>query len=163
MSIATAVVHDIRPVAEVAPVEGGLRITFRDGTTAFLDGSHSNFELLRIHAVSNQGGAVPVGVVLDADGGIVDLNTAHDASVQFVQEVPEDNNRLKVAFWGYSPVCYLSREHPEFDRLYSTLTAAAGTRTMLWVANYSEMVEDQPKTPDGEYEIWWKIMDVRPV
>jgi hypothetical protein len=31
----------------------------------------------------------------------------------------------------------------------------------LWVANYSQMVKDEPGTPDGEFEIWWKIKDVR--
>jgi hypothetical protein len=148
-------------ITEVTPVSGGTRIAFGNGTTAFLAASHPSFEILRIHAESSRGRPVPVGVVLDAGGGVVDLNTAHDTSVQSVQELPEDPGRLKVAFWGYSPICYVCRDHPEFDRIHSTLVNAADTRALVWVAHYSGMVEDQPKTDESEYEVWWKIMDVR--
>jgi hypothetical protein len=161
-SVTANLVYDIRFVAEVREVDGGLRINFRDGATAFLEASHPHFQVLRLHAEWNQGRPVAIGAVLDADGRIVDLNTAHDTTVQAVQECPEDCNRLKVAFLGYSPVCYLTRDHPEFNRLRSILTKAAGTSTVVWVANRSEMVESEPTTDDGEFEVWWKIMDVRP-
>jgi hypothetical protein len=161
MSITTTLVYDIRPVAEVSPVDGGLRIAFEDGAIAFLDAAHPTFEVLRLHAESNRGRPVSVGVVLDAGGRIVDLNTAHDTTVQSIQECPDDYNRLKVAFWAYSPVCYLTRDHPEFERIRETLTKIAGTPTVVWVANHSEMMEGEPAA-DGECEIWWKILDVRP-
>src|SRR5579862_9324834 len=159
MSITTTLVYDIRHVAGVHPVDGGLRIEFADGAGAFLDAAHPNFEVLRLHAESNQGRPVPVGVVLDAGGRIVDLNTAHDTAVQSVQECPGDYDRLKVAFWAYSPVCYLTRDHPEFERIRSMLSEAAGTPAMVWIANHSEMIEEEP-TNGGESEIWWKILDV---
>jgi hypothetical protein len=59
-------------------------------------------------------------------------------------------------------MCYLAKDHPEFDRLHASLAAAAGTPAQLWVANYSQMVKDEPTSDEGEFEIWWKIMDVRP-
>jgi hypothetical protein len=163
MSIATSLVYDILFIADVTPADHGLQIAFRDGSIAFLDAAHPNFDVLRIHAESNRGRPVPVGVVLDAGGRIVDLNTAHDTAVQFIQDCPEDPNRLKVAFWGYSPVCYLTRDHPELERIRATLSRAMATQALVWVANHSEMVKDEPTTAEGEFEIWWKIMDVRPV
>jgi hypothetical protein len=163
MAIAMSLVYDIRLVTAVNPVNGGLEIIFRGGTVAFLLSGHPNFEILRLHAESQLGQPVPLGLLLDADSRVIDLNIAHDTSVQSIQECPEDPNRLKVAFWGYSPVCYLTRDHPDFDRIRATVWRAAGTRTMLWVVHHSEMVADEPKTQDGEFEVWWKILDVRPV
>jgi hypothetical protein len=55
----------------------------------------------------------------------------------------------------------LTRDHSEFQRLRSILTQAAGTQKLVWVANYSEMVESEPAEEDGEFEVWWKIMDVQ--
>jgi hypothetical protein len=117
--------------------------------------------VLRIHAESNAGKATPIGLVLDSSGRVADLNTAHDTTVQSVAECPEDYDRLKVAFWGYGPVCYLTRDHPEFQRLRSILTQAAETQNVVWVANHSEMVESEPAEDGAEFEVWWKIMDVR--
>src|SRR5258708_7802266 len=107
MRVSTSLVYDIRFVANVTPVEDGLRIAFRDGSSALLDASHPHYDVLRIHAESNYGKPTPIGLVLDSSGRIADLNTAHDTTVQSILECPEDYNRLKVTFWGYSPVCYL--------------------------------------------------------
>jgi hypothetical protein len=163
VSTTATLVYDIRLVAGVSQVEGGLQIAFGDGTVALLDACHPNFDVLRIHAQANQGRPVPVGVVLDGAGQIVDLNTAHDTAVQSVQDCLDDHHRVKVAFWGYSPVCYLTRDHPEFERIQATLTKAVGTQAAVWVANHSTMIEDAPAADDSEVEIWWKIMDVRAI
>lgn len=159
MSVATTTGYDIRCVADVVTAEGGVLISFRDGSVAHLDASHPNFELLRIHAESARGGPAPVGVVLEGGNRVVDLNTAHDTTVRFVREDPANPNVLEVAFWGYSPACCLMRDHSEFERLCATLTGAAGTNCMLWVANHSEMVEVEL---DGDPALCWRIMDVRP-
>jgi hypothetical protein len=162
MTVTTSLVYDIRHIIDTNPMASGLRITFRDGTAAVLYAAHANFETLRRRAEAGQKQAVPVGVILDSDSRIVDLNTAHDSSIQVVEGLPEDANRLKVACWGYSSVCYLTRDHPDFERIYSTRTQTVGTRRMLWIANHSDMVEDEPEKADGEFEMWWKVMDVRP-
>jgi hypothetical protein len=161
MRVSTSLLYDIRFITNVTPAEDGLRIALRDGSSALLDASHPHFGVLRIHAESNCGKPTPIGLVLDSSGRIVDLNTAYDTTVQSITECPEDYDRLKVAFWGYSPVCYLTRDHAEFQRLRSILTQAAGTQKVVWVANHSDMIESEPADDDGEYEVWWKIMDVR--
>jgi hypothetical protein len=104
---------------------------------------------------------MPVGVVLDADGRVVDLNAAHDTPVRHVHELTGDGNCLEVAFWAYSPICGLTRDHPEFERIRATLAEAAGKQALVWVATYTEeMVEGEPDE-DGLIPAYPKIMDVR--
>jgi hypothetical protein len=62
-----------------------------------------------------------------------EVSHAHDTGVHAIREDADDPSRLAVWFWGYSPVCYLTGDHPEFDRIRI----------------------------EGETEIWWKILDVR--
>ena len=61
-----------------------------------------------------------------------------------------------VAFWAFCAVCYLTRDHPEFDRILATLWAAAGTQQRVVFAIFTWPVE-------SETETWNKILDVRPV
>jgi hypothetical protein len=161
MTVATRLTYGIRLVSEVIPANGGLRIEFPDGSSAFLDATHPHFAVCRINAESRRGRPMPVGVVVDADGRVVDLNAAHDTPVRHVREFAGDSNRLEVAFWAYSPICALTRDHPEFERIHTTLAEAAGKPAMLWVSAHSEeMVEGEPDE-DGLIPAYPKIMDVR--
>jgi hypothetical protein len=162
MSLVTAPNYGVRLVAEVRPTDTGACIVFRDGTTACLDVSHPNFAHLRqLAAWAMQGRAV--GVVTDASGQVVDLNAAHDTTVYWIRAFPTDPSRFHVAFWAYSPLCALTRDHPEFDRIYATLTAAAGTPQMVWVVTHSEETVDDEPDEEGLVAALSKIMDVRPV
>jgi hypothetical protein len=162
MTVATGVTYGIHLVADVVPANGGLRILFRDGASAFLEATHPHFAVCRINAESRRGRPLPVGVVLDTEGRVVDLNAAHDTPVRHVRECARDRNRLEVAFWAYNPICGLTRDHPEFERIQATLTEAAGTPRLLWVATHSgEAVEGEPDE-SGLVPAYPKIMDVRP-
>ena len=163
MKVATKLSYAIRWVSEVMPADGGLRLTFRDGSSAFLEASHPRFAVCRINAESRRGQAMPVGVVLDGQGRVIDLSAAHDTPVRHVREPARGSDFLEVAFWAYSPICGLSREHPEFERLGATLAEAAGTPKLLWVATHSaETVEGEPDE-DGLIPAYPTILDVRPV
>jgi hypothetical protein len=159
----TSLVYDIRHVADVLPVEGGLRILFREGTTALLDAAHPDFEILRIDAEHTPGRPAPVGVVLAPDGRVVDLNAAHDTTVRLVRPFPNDPDRLEVWFWGYSPACALTREQPEFERIRATLIEAIPTREMLWIAVHSKETVDEDPDEEGCIGTYRKLMDVRPI
>jgi hypothetical protein len=161
MAVTTSLVFAIRPLASVQRCDGQVQLTFRDGSVARLDVSHPQFDTLMVFADSELHRHRPLGVVLDASGQVVDLNEAHDVTVRYIRDNEGTPERLKVALWGFAPMCYLARDHPEFERIRSTLAAAAGTPARLWVANYSQMVSDEPTTEGGEFETWWKIMDVR--
>src|SRR5262245_40618309 len=123
MTVETRLTYSISLVADVIPASGGLQIRFRDGSSAFLDAAHPHFAVCRINAESRRGTSMPVGVVLDVDGRVVDLNAAHDTPVRYLREFERDSNHLEVAFWAYSPICGLSRDHPEFERICATLSA----------------------------------------
>jgi hypothetical protein len=140
-----------------------VQLTFGDGSVAHLEDTHPCFDTLMAVMSRESGQCRPVGVMLEASGRVLDVSEAHDVTVRYLRAAEDHPDRLQVALWGFSPLSYLSRDHPEFERIRSTLTAAAGTATRLWVANYSQMVQDEPATEDGEFEVWWKVMDVRPV
>jgi hypothetical protein len=161
MPVTTSLVFDIRPIAKAQRCEGCVKLTFGDGSVAHLDETHPRFDALMVLVESESRGCRPAGVMLDASGRVIDLNEAQDVSARYIRENEETPDRLQVALWGFSPMCYLAKDHPEFERICSTLTAAAGTPARLWVANHSQMEQDEP-TNGGEFEIWWKIMDVRP-
>jgi hypothetical protein len=102
-------------------------------------------------------------VVVDANGRVVDLNAAHDTPVRYLRESERDSNHLEVAFWAYSPICVLTRDHPEFERIRATLAQAAGTPRLLWVATHSgEKVEGEPEE-DGLIPAYPTILEVRPI
>ncbi len=161
MPVTTSFAFDVRAVARVQRCAGAVELTFQDGSLARLEATHPHFDTLL--ALVESGSRRPIGLTLDSSGGVVDLNEAHDVTVRYIRETEETPDRLKVAFWGFSPLCYLAKDHPEFERIRAMLAAAAGTPARLWVANHSQMVKDEPAADDGEFEIWWKIMDVRPV
>jgi len=161
MPITTTLVFDIRPIANVQRCAGGATLTFRDGSVAHLEDTHPNFERHMVFVESESRRWRPVGVMLNKSGRVIDLNEANDVTIRYIGEDEDTPDRLKVAMWGFSPMCYLAKDHPEFERIRSLLAATAGTPARLWVANHSQMVKDEPTTDDGAFEIWWKIMDIR--
>jgi hypothetical protein len=161
MPITTASTNSIRLIDAVSRADGGVKVAFRDGSVAWLDPNQTNFQHLLWLAEWSRPSR-PIGVVTDAAGRILDLNAAHETGVAWVREYPTDRDRFRVAFWAYSPVCGLTREQPDFDRIFATLTAAAGTQQPLWVVTHSEeTVEDEPDA-EGLIAALPKIMDVRP-
>jgi hypothetical protein len=93
---------------------------------------------------------------MNGHGRLLEMNLAHDSAVDSVRADEEDPSRLAIWFWAYSPVCYLTRDHPEFDRIRATLEQAATSGGRVWLANHMHLVE-------SETEIWLKILDVRPI
>jgi hypothetical protein len=162
MSVTTASAYAIRLIAEVSRSDRGARIAFRDGSVARLESGHPNFGHLLWLAEWSRPDR-PVGVVTDAKGRIIDLNAAHDTGVAWVRAFPTDPGRFRVAFWAYSPICGLTREHPEFDRIHATLTAAAGTPQQLWVATHTEETVEEEPDEEGLIAALPKILDVRPL
>jgi hypothetical protein len=162
MPITTVPAYSFRLIDGVSRTDRGAQVTFPDGSRACLDSSHANFEhLLWLAEWSRPSRAV--GVVTDAAGRIIDLNSAHDTGVAWVREFPTARSRFRVAFWAYSPICGLTREQPEFDRIFATLTAAAGTQQQLWVVTHSEETVDDEPDEEGLIAALPKIMDVRPM
>jgi hypothetical protein len=143
-------------VTSAQPGDNALQILFRDGSIALLLPDHPDYgSFLHLVEWSLEFGR-PVGVVIDASDCVVDMNQTYESHVRWVESDAQRTDRVEVALWAFSPVTYLTRDHPEFRRLYATLVEAAASRGRVWFANRSEMVE-------GESETWHKIMDVCPV
>jgi hypothetical protein len=147
---------EIVGISDVREAEGSVQFSFQGGLTATLPTTHPDKELFLLEADLCRRYQRPVGVVVDEVGHLVDLNHTADVSVRRLGEDEDDPNRLVVGFWGFSAVCYLVRDHPNFERIRTTLEEAAATGSRVWFANYT-----WPEK--SETEIWNRIMDVRPV
>jgi len=147
---------DIQTVAAIEPSNGAVVVAFRSGLVAQLPEDHPDQAPMLCEAHDSCQQRRPFGVVVDGEGGLVELSHAHKMRVRSVREDVEDNSRLEIWFWAYSPVCYLTRDHPEFDRIRRTLEPAAASGGRVWLANRMHPVE-------GETEVWWKILDVHPL
>jgi hypothetical protein len=152
----TTQVFDIRTIHTVQPSNGALAIAFQSGPVVWLSPHHPEHDRILREAEWSLREQRPVGVLVNGDGCLLELSPAHDTCVRSIRTEEEDQSRLPVWFWQYSPVCYLTRDHPDFDRIRATLEQAAATGAWVWLANRMHMVED-------ETEIWWKILDVRPI
>jgi hypothetical protein len=152
----TAQVFGIQAVRAIHPSNGALLVTFGSGLLGRLLPDHPDRDWILREAEASLQERRPVGVLVNGEGHFLELSHAHETCVDCIREDEEDNSRLAVWFWEYSPVCYLTRDHPEFDRIRATLEQAAATGGRVWLANRMHLVE-------GETEIWWKILDVRPL
>jgi hypothetical protein len=152
----TPQVFDIQMVRTIQPSNGAVVIAFGSGLVARFPPDHPDRDRMLREAQSSLAEGRPVGVMVNGDGRLLELSHAHETGVDCVREDEDDENRLAIWFWGYSPVCYLTRDHPEFDRIRATLEQAAASGSRVWLANRMHLVE-------GETEIWWQILDVRPI
>ena len=159
MVVTTVSAYRIGLIAEASRTDRGARLMFRDGAVAYLEAGQPNFEHLLWLAEWSRPNRF-VGIVTDAASRMLDLNAAHETGVAWLREFANDRSRFRISFWAYSPICALTREHPEFDRIYATLTSAAGSSQQLWVATYSQETIDEPDE-DGLIAALPKIMDVR--
>jgi hypothetical protein len=143
----TTQVFDIQNVRAVQCPNGSVAITFQSGLVAWLPSDHPEHDRI-LHEVecSSQWGR-PVGVLVNGDGRLLELSHTHDTSVHSVQQDEEGKSRLAVSLWGCSPVCYLTLDHPEFDRIRATLEQAIATGTRVWLANHMHVVEGEFDAP----------------
>jgi hypothetical protein len=148
-------ITDIQVVTAIDARDGASELTFRGGLRAILPADHPDHDVILQQAESSLREGYLVGVLVDSLGRLVDLRYAIRSRVRLIKDDQEEPNRLEVWFWAYSPLCYLTRDHPEFERIRSSLTDAVSTGNLVWVAPHGWPVT-------GETETWMKIMDVRP-
>jgi hypothetical protein len=146
---------DIQTVQAIQPTKGALGVVFANGLAATIVGDDPQRDRLLREAERSKQQQRPVGVLVDADGRLRELSPTHEVSVRSIREEPDEPTRLAIWFWSYSPVCYLTRDHPEFDRIRAILEHAAATGGRVWLANRLDLV-------DSATERWWQILDVRP-
>lgn len=146
---ATAVVRDVQAC------NGALNILLEGDLSATLAADHPDFDLLLRQAEASLRDRRPVAVALDAAGCLADLSPAHAVTIRWVKEDEEDRNRLAITVWEVGSLCYLMRDHPEFERLRGELAAAAASGARVLLATRTWPVE-------GEAEVWNVVLDARP-
>lgn len=154
ITVITSRVFDIQTGSAIQPSNGATLIVFGNGLAARVPPHHADRDRMLREAEDSRQRGRPVGLIVDGEGCILELSHAHDTGVSSVREDDEDKSRLAVWLWAYSPVCYLTRDHPDFDRIRGTLEQAAASGSRVWLANRMHLVE-------GEAEVWWKILDAR--
>jgi hypothetical protein len=149
-------IYDIQVIQAIEPCAGGSRLVFHGGLSGCVPKGHPEFERIVRYAQSSLEHGSPLGFIVNNAGEVVEVNHTHQSTVRFVNQDDEDPNRLMVGFWAYGPLCYLTKDHPEFERIRDTLRDAMRTERPVLFVNHLKMVE-------GENETWWKLLDVRPV
>jgi hypothetical protein len=147
--------YDIQRVRDIRPCAGGHQITFPSGVSSCLLKGHPDQERILQQAHSSVQAGSPVGFVVNQAGELLELNYTYQSAVRHVEPDDEDPSRVVVEFWSYSPICYLTRDHPDFERILRTLKCAVKEEKPVILANHIHMI-------DGETETWWKLLDVRP-
>jgi hypothetical protein len=135
-------------------LNGAVKLRFSGGLTATLLADHPDHDLLLRQAERSLRRREPVGVIVDGTGCLVDLNHTYHVSVSDAVADDADGNRLLITFWGFGVVCYLPRDHPDFERIRSTLETARVSGSRVWFATRTWPVQ-------GESETWNLILDVR--
>lgn len=147
---------NIQIVQAIQPCDSGVCLVFQDGLSACVPKGHPEYERIVRFAEGSVQHRTPIGFLLDNAGEVAELNHTYQSTVRFVNQDEEDPTRLTVGFWAYSPICYLTKDHPELERIHDTLLNAFRTGNQVLLVNHMKMVE-------GETETWWKLLDVRPV
>jgi hypothetical protein len=141
-------------VCTVVPCREKTTITLDSGRTAWISAGAPSAPQLVAGADAARRTGEPIGVLLSKAGEVLDLAPAHVSTVAFVRQDEDHADRWLVGFWAFTTLCYLTHDHPDFERLKRILEAAAGTETRVVFANHSQPVED-------EDEVWWRLLDVR--
>jgi hypothetical protein len=158
----TNVLLKTQPIKDVRRTSELVDITLLDGSVARLDRNHPQFEILIIYIANELRHNRPIGVALNPSGNVIDIGAALVTAVYSVRPFPNDPNRFEVGFLVSSPVCGLTRDQPDFERIHATLTEAVKTKQIVWVVTHSqETVEGEPDE-DGLIPAYPRIMDVRP-
>jgi hypothetical protein len=147
-------------LTRVDPCPGGLRLTFYRGLGATLCANHPDFDIF-LHSIEySLVNHYMLGLHITAAGDLVDLNHATQSHVRFIREDEEAPDRLEIALWGHSSVCYLRRDHPDFERIRHILEEALASGDLVWYATHT-----RPEKVVTEHETWIgsRLMDVRPV
>jgi hypothetical protein len=142
-------------------VTGGLSISFYRGLKARLRDDHAEHDIILRTVNYSHAHHYMVGVAVNPEGNVVDLRHAAESHVHSVREDEEEApNRLEVALWANSPVCYLRKDHADFERIRRTLEEAMISGDSVWYATYSD-----PEEVEAKNETWigMRIMDIRPV
>jgi hypothetical protein len=148
-------IYDIQVVTHALPCNGDLKVTFQSGLVATLPANHPDQEIIRDLIQDSLLVKTPLGILIDTSGQITELNYTYESTVRYVGDDTRPD-RLLLGFWAYSAVCYLMRDHPEFERIQATLTEAARSGSRVVFANYMWPAKDGTNR-------WLKILDVRPL
>src|SRR5438128_1411695 len=107
---------DIQCVRQVLPCDNGMQIVFPTGGAVRLYTGHPDYQHILQQARNSLEYGSPVAFIANEAGELADLNYTHQSSVRRVRINEDDSNRLMIEFWSYSPICYLTKDHPEFER-----------------------------------------------
>ena len=154
MMLTTTKHRDISRVHSVRPCRGRTEIAFENGGTAcFATDAPDAAHFIAAANVARANGE-HVGLLLTDAGDVLDLSPARVSTVAFVRQDAERSDRLMVGFWAFGTLCYLMKDHPDFERLQQMLQEVAGSETPVLFANHSLPADD-------EEESWWRLLDAR--
>jgi len=111
----------------------GIEITLQGERIVTLAKSHESYEYLTnllISALESKGPRRPIGLAISEENEIVAVEHADNDFVASV--IPKDGETLKVWLRGHDGIFKLDRNHPSFDRIYTTLDNSRIDCQRIW-------------------------------
>jgi len=120
-------------IIELRPTDQAMEITLQSQKTVSLAKSHESYEYmakLLINAVESKRPRCPVGLEISEENEILAARYADNDFV--VRVVPENEETFKVWLRGHDGIFKLDRNHPSFDRIYTTIDTSGIDSRRIW-------------------------------
>src|SRR5690349_14532268 len=112
-----------------------MQIVLAGGLSVCLPAEHPEQERILRQARSSIVSGEPVGLMVGDTEELNELNYTHQSAVRYIRPDEDDSSRLMAALWEYSPICYLTKSHPEFECIKHTLEQALTKHEQVLLAN----------------------------
>ncbi len=117
-------------IINVQPSNQGIKITLQNEKVVTLSKSHESYEYftkLIIHALERKH---PVGLAISKDNEILLIERADNDFVEKI--ISKDEETVIIWFQGHDGFFSLDRNHPSFDRIYTTLERSRINSHRVW-------------------------------
>ncbi len=117
-------------IINVQPFSQGIRITLQNEKVLTLSKSHESYEHIRKLIIDALGRKHPVGLAISKDNEILSIRRADNDFVMKI--IPKDEETFIIWFQGHDGFFSLDRNHPSFDRIYTTLERSRMNSQRVW-------------------------------
>jgi hypothetical protein len=120
-------------IMKLQPTDQAIEITLQSQKIVTLAKSHESYEYftkLLIGALESKRPEHPVGLAISEENHILAVERADNDFV--VRIIPEDKETFDVWLQGHDGIFKLDRNHPSFDRIYTTLDTSRIDSQRIW-------------------------------
>lgn len=117
-------------IINVQPSNQGIKITLQNEKVVTLSKSHESYEHFTELIIDALGRKHPVGLAISKDNEI--LLVRHSDNDFVGKIISKDEETFVIQFQGHDGFFSLDRNHPNFDRIYTTLERSRINSQRVW-------------------------------